>query len=57
MKRKLNYCGECGSKLKNINEGIVTVRYCKKCKVYLPNEARYWVAFAEDTALVGGKMQ
>ena len=48
FKRILNYCGECGTKLKDIEVEGIKVRYCKKCKVYLPDEARYWIAFEED---------
>ena len=48
IKRKLNYCGECGKKLKDIEEDGVKVRYCKGCKVYLQIEARCWIAFKED---------
>ena len=46
--RKLNYCGECGKKLKDIEEEGIKVRYCKKCKYYLPKEAECWVAFEDE---------
>ena len=46
--RRLNYCGECGKKLKDIEEDGIKVRFCKKCKYYLPENARYWVAFEDE---------
>ncbi len=54
--RKLNYCGECGRKLKDIEEAGIKVRFCKKCKYYLPIEARYWVAF-QDKEFKGNEMR
>ena len=45
--KRLNYCGECGKKLKDIEEGGVKVRYCKKCKYYLPEKATHYCAFED----------
>ncbi len=42
---ELNYCGTCGTKFKEIEEEGVEFRYCKKCKIYFPKEAKYWMAF------------
>jgi len=49
FERRLEYCGECGNKLKDIKVGQksnIKVRYCKKCKYYMPEDARYWIAFS-----------